>query len=304
MPARADLCRSRAMLEGSCPAQTCRPRRLKMTGWVTRVLAAKASDSVDYDKRTIAPHSRRTRQAPPRQLDGSTAAHPVQPAIASSDVDLPVQPRGLFGPERGRPYLRRPNLRRLVLSWLTGTRSPKRVTMYGPSSGSSCCSSGRNSSESSADGVFSSPTTGANARAASRDRDPDVDGDMLPCRSRIDLDVDPRGAHGVRVLFRRSDCFGRINFIRRRFHGASSLSGYPGFTDPGHRGALVLGDFGRVNAAAGSLRSRPNPEIQRVAVLGLPIDSCSILIGTSAGRPRPTSASKRRPREPAIGLSS
>ena len=28
---RADLCRSRATLEGSCPAQTCRPRRLKMT---------------------------------------------------------------------------------------------------------------------------------------------------------------------------------------------------------------------------------------------------------------------------------
>ena len=38
------------MLEGRCPVQTCRPRRLKMVGWIS---ALKASDSVDYDKRNI-----------------------------------------------------------------------------------------------------------------------------------------------------------------------------------------------------------------------------------------------------------
>jgi hypothetical protein len=42
-PVRADLCRSRAMLEGKCPVQTCRPRRLKiMMGWLTQVFAAKS----------------------------------------------------------------------------------------------------------------------------------------------------------------------------------------------------------------------------------------------------------------------
>jgi hypothetical protein len=38
----ADLYRSRAMQEGSCPVQTCGARGIKMIGWITRVLAAKS----------------------------------------------------------------------------------------------------------------------------------------------------------------------------------------------------------------------------------------------------------------------
>jgi hypothetical protein len=41
----ADLCRSRAMLEGRIGQDTCRPRRLKVTAG-SRVPAAKASDNV------------------------------------------------------------------------------------------------------------------------------------------------------------------------------------------------------------------------------------------------------------------
>ena len=42
---RADLCHSRAMLEGRCPAVSCRPRRSQRDSWIARVLATKASDS-------------------------------------------------------------------------------------------------------------------------------------------------------------------------------------------------------------------------------------------------------------------
>ena len=97
-------------------------------------------------------------------------------------------------------------------------------------------------------------------RIAGMNHDPEVDADRASsCRSRIDLDVDPRGAHGVRVLFRCSAL--RPNqLLRRRFHGASFRSASPALHPIRGIAALWLSvDFGRVTAAAGSLRSRPIP---------------------------------------------
>ena len=76
------------------------------------------------------------------------------------------------------------------------------------------------------------------ARAASRDRDLDVEGDMLPC-SRIDLDVDPRGATVPASSFGVLTA-GRINFIDGGFMVLLSLW-LSWVYGSGHRGALVLG---------------------------------------------------------------
>ena len=51
-PQWADLCRSRAMMEGRCGAQSCRPR--SRNAWNAGP-AAKASDSADYRLHTIPP---------------------------------------------------------------------------------------------------------------------------------------------------------------------------------------------------------------------------------------------------------
>ncbi len=52
LPLRADLCRSRAMLEGRCPAQTCLPA-VSLRPLDTAVLADNTADSAHYHFHTI-----------------------------------------------------------------------------------------------------------------------------------------------------------------------------------------------------------------------------------------------------------
>jgi hypothetical protein len=57
-PQWADLCGSRAMLEGAYPAQSRLPCRLKLTAGSLAVRAAEASNGAHYDKSTIGLDSR------------------------------------------------------------------------------------------------------------------------------------------------------------------------------------------------------------------------------------------------------
>jgi hypothetical protein len=74
-----------------------------------------------------------------------------------------------FWSQHDRRYLRWPNLRRRVLSRLSGIAVPKRPKMYGPFPGASSCSLGGSSSGKSAkDNSFESPTPRGNPLALPR----------------------------------------------------------------------------------------------------------------------------------------